>query len=81
MNPHVPERNKTDHHIKILCDHIKKEAGNIPSVHHFFRPYDCYDGRIFDIWELFIIFDGKIDERIFWELAEVDQLKRALKSG
>ena len=50
-------------------------------MQHFFQPYDCYEGRIFEIWELCIIFEEKVPEQVFWELAGENQKIAPLKAG
>ena len=48
--------------IRLVCDAIVRARGtNIPSVHHFFAPYDCYESRIFELEELSIIFEDTVD--------------------
>ena len=49
---------------------ICAQLGNTQTVHHFFNPYDCYEGRTFGLWELDIIFEGKISEHDFRVLCE-----------
>ena len=69
-----------DKNISIICDYIRRAAGNIPSVHHFLAPYDCYEGRIFEVWELEIIFEGNVPRQVFVEIAESNQEQERSKS-
>ena len=52
--------------------------GHIPSVYHFFKDWDCYEGRVFDTWELDVIFGDRIGLDTFREIGEVNQTKEKL---
>jgi hypothetical protein len=45
-------------------------APHIPNLSSFFEEYDCYQGRIFAIWELKEIFNYKVNEKIFFDMGE-----------
>ena len=51
-------------------------------MHHFFQAYDCYDGRIFEHWEICMIFKDKVKPDVFLHLTEDNQDKKEqLSSG
>ena len=35
---------------------------NLPTLNAFFDKFDCYEGRVFNKWELVAIFEGKVSE-------------------
>ena len=58
--------------IDLINKNIHAEMGHIPSVYHFFKDWDCYEGRVFDTWELDVIFGDRIGLDTFREIGEVN---------
>ena len=46
---------------------------HVPNLATFFEGFDVYKGRIFEIWELMEIFEGKVIEKALKALSEENQ--------
>ena len=50
--PHQGTFHQAPSAIQNALANVCAQLGNTPTVQHFFNAYDCYEGRIFEIWEL-----------------------------
>ena len=73
-----PQENGIAGPINAICNLIQQEHGAIPTVLHYFQDWDCYNGRIFNIWELDVIFQGRIPYDALKKISEANQVKEPL---